>query len=148
MEKLSLTKISYKDLNARQKEQYLFQKLSAVLSDYGYATMKLIDDWQGADFIAQHCNGFGFLRVQLKSRFTIDKKYVGKALHIAFPLNLATNDWCVFPHDEIVSVLEARGIYTKSESWTRHGGYSVAGVSSQVLELLARYRLIAAQAPI
>ena len=147
MEKLSLTKINYKNLNARQKEQYLFQKLSAVLSDYGYATMKLIDDWQGADFIAQHCDGFRFLRVQLKSRFNIDNKYVGKELHIAFPLNLATNVWCVFPHDEIVRVLEASGIYTESESWKRFGAYSVAGVSKQVLELLAMYRLDTAQTP-
>lgn len=144
MEQLSLTKINYKNLNARQKEQYLFQKLSAVLSDYGYATMKLMDDWQGADFIAQHCDGFGFLRVQLKSRFTIDKKYVGKELHIAFPLNLAANDWCVFPHDEIVGVLEAKGIYTESESWTRYGGYSVAGVSNQISALLAGYRITGA----
>ncbi len=145
MEPLSLTKISYKNLNARQKEQYLFQKLSAVLSEYGYATMKLIDDWEGADFIAQHCDGFRFLRVQLKSRFTIDSKYVGKELYIAFPLNLATNDWCVFPHDEIIGLLQAARIYTETESWKRFGAYSVAGVSKQVLELLARYRLTAPQ---
>ncbi len=145
MEKLLLTKINYKDLNARQKEQYLFQKLSAVMSDYGYATMKLTDDWQGADFIAQHCDGLGFLKVQLKSRFTIETKYLDKELHIAFPLNLAENDWCVFPHDEIVGVLKANGIYTESESWTHRGGYSVAGVSGKLLELLKRYRLASKQ---
>lgn len=52
---LKLKKISYSDdLNARQKENFNFQKVSAVLADYGYVTMRLSDDWQGADFIALH----------------------------------------------------------------------------------------------
>jgi hypothetical protein len=35
-----------------------------VLADYGFLTMRLSDDWQGADFIAQHIDG-AFLKVQL-----------------------------------------------------------------------------------
>lgn len=44
-------KISYRELNARQKENFNFQKVSAVLADYGFVTFRLSDDWQGADFI-------------------------------------------------------------------------------------------------
>lgn len=36
-------------------------------SDYGFITIKLSDDWQGADFIAQHMDGQGFLKFQLKA---------------------------------------------------------------------------------
>ncbi len=32
-------KINYKDLNAKAKEIYNFQKVSAVLSDYGFTTI-------------------------------------------------------------------------------------------------------------
>ncbi len=58
-----LAKIAYHELNARQKENYNFLRVSAVLADYGFMTMRLSDDWQGADFIAQHIDGATF-RVQ------------------------------------------------------------------------------------
>src|SRR5437762_2637158 len=62
---MKLTKISYARLNARQKENYNFQKISAVLAEYGYVTFRFSDDWSGADFIAVHLSG-DVLRVQLK----------------------------------------------------------------------------------
>jgi hypothetical protein len=40
-----LTRIEYNKLNARQKETYNFQKASAILADYGFATIKLNDDF-------------------------------------------------------------------------------------------------------
>lgn len=61
-------KIQYVDLNARQKENYNFQKIAASLAEYGYSCMWLNDDWQGADFIANHIDGVEFLKVQLKGR--------------------------------------------------------------------------------
>ena len=60
---LSLTRIQYKQLNARQKENYNYQKLAAILADYGFVTMRLSSDWQGADLIAQHIDGETFLKV-------------------------------------------------------------------------------------
>jgi hypothetical protein len=47
-------RVSYKALNARQRENYNSQKISAVLADYGFSTIRPSSDWQGADFIAQH----------------------------------------------------------------------------------------------
>lgn len=52
-------------LNSRQLEAHRFQKVSAVLADFGYQTIRLSDDWNGADFIAQHIDG-SFLMVQPK----------------------------------------------------------------------------------
>ena len=72
---LDLSRVRYADLNARQKENYNFQKVSAVLADFGFSTLRLTDDWQGADFIAQHVDGETFLKVQLKGRLTFGKKY-------------------------------------------------------------------------
>jgi hypothetical protein len=65
---MNLTKIDPTNINSRQKENYNFLKVSAVLADYGFNTMRLSDDWQGADFIAVHIDGETFLKVQLKSR--------------------------------------------------------------------------------
>ena len=67
-----------------QKENYNYQKLSALLADYGFVTTRLSDDWNGVDLIAQHINGNTFLRVQHKGRLTFCKKYQGKDLYVAF----------------------------------------------------------------
>lgn len=64
---MKLKKIKYSDLNARQKEIYNFQKVAAILADYGFNCIKLADDWQGADFLAYHKDGKETLRIQLKA---------------------------------------------------------------------------------
>ncbi len=97
---LNLTLINYKSLNARQKETYNFHKVSAVLADFGYVTMRLSDDWQGADFIANHISGQHFLRVQLKGRLTLDQKYLGKDIWICFRYK---DVWYLYPHDAAVT---------------------------------------------
>jgi hypothetical protein len=78
-------KIAYDKLNARQKEQFNFQKIAATLADYGFNCIKLSDDWQGADFLAYHVDGTTTLRVQLKSRLDIKQKYRDKNIWMAFP---------------------------------------------------------------
>lgn len=93
-----LRKIAYSELNARQKENFNFQKVSAVLANYGFVTLRLSDDWHGADFIAQHISG-EMLRVQLKSRLAFYKKYQGKDLYLAFREGEA---WYLYPHDELL----------------------------------------------
>ena len=77
---MQFRKIKYADLNSKQKEIFNFQKVAGELSDYGYNCIKLADDWQGADFLAYHKDGSNTLKVQLKSRVTISKQYVGKKL--------------------------------------------------------------------
>ena len=76
--------IPYADLNSRQKENYNFHKIAARLANFGFNCLRLTDDWQGADFIACHIDGETFLKVQLKGRLVIDRKYQGKDIHIAF----------------------------------------------------------------
>ena len=49
-----------------EKEPHPFQKVAALLADYGFNCIKLDDDWQGADFLAFHKDGATTLRVQLK----------------------------------------------------------------------------------
>ena len=65
---MRLKRITYDELNSKQKEIYNFQKVVALLADYGFNCIKLDDDWQGADFLAYHKDGTTTLKVQLKSR--------------------------------------------------------------------------------
>lgn len=131
-------RITYANLNSRQKENYAYQKVSAVLADYGFVTMRLSDDWQGADFIAQHIDGKTMLRVQLKGRMTIEKKYLGKDLYICFREN---DQWYFVPHDEFVKWALTNTKIGTSYSWTNGGGYSVPYLPVAIKTHLDQYRI-------
>jgi hypothetical protein len=75
--------ISYDELDGKQKEAYNLQKVSAILADIGFVTIRMTSDWGGADFIAQHLNGV-FLKVQLKSRLTFSKNISAKTKNYTF----------------------------------------------------------------
>jgi len=108
-----LQHIKYSDLNSRQKENYNFQKVSAVLADYVYVTFRLSNDWKGADFIAQHIDGETFLKVELKGRLTLEKKYQGKDLFIAFQED---GHWYLFPNDDLLKKILAKTKIGNSKS--------------------------------
>src|SRR5260370_864313 len=68
-------------------------------ADRGFNCIKLADDWQGADFLAYHMNDTTTLKVQLKSRLTINQKYCGKGIWMAFPHE---EYWYLIEHDRLV----------------------------------------------
>ncbi len=128
-----------KRLNPRQQEIYNYQRVSAVFAEYGYQTLLLSDDWNGADFIAMKFDGTEFLKVQLKGRFTISKKYLGKDIYICFE-DKKTNSWYLYPHDKVTnskSVVK----FKKSESWEGKGEYYIGVLSKELKELLNPYKL-------
>ena len=114
---IDLKKVKYTSLNSREKENYNFHKVASALADYGYDSMRLNNDWQGADFIA--VKGDEMIKVQLKGRFTVDKKYIGKDIYMAF---LEDNIVRLYNHDKAVSVLND-GVLN-STSWVEKGAYS------------------------
>jgi hypothetical protein len=116
---MKLKEISYKELNSRQKEIYNFQKVAGLLSDYGFNCLKLSDDWQGADFLA--FDGVNTLKVQLKSRIAIYKKYKNNSLYIAFPMG---NDWYLIEHDELLILVRKDTTWLKTISWQEREGYN------------------------
>lgn len=135
---ISLTRIKYDRLNPRQKENYNFLKVSAVLADYGFMTMRVSADWQGADFIAQHTDGKTFLKVQLKPRLAFRKTYQGKELYITFS---DKNDWYLYPHDKLLKRVLRGGAVKNSDSWKLRGGYSFPKLSASLRKLLKPYKI-------
>jgi hypothetical protein len=136
--KSPLRKIAYKNLNSRQKENYNYQKLSGLLADYGYTTIRLTSDWKGADFIAQHKDGKSYLLVQLKGRLTFAKKYMGRNIWIGFPYKDA---WYLVPHDFMVEIIMSLTKRGRSNSWEKYGGYSFPYLSDAILKTLTSYKL-------
>lgn len=115
--KLDLTKVSYKDLNSKEKENYNYHKVASALAEYGYDSKRLNNDWQGADFIA--VKGNEMIKVQLKSRFTLDAKYKDKDIYIAFVEDAALK---IYLHDEALKIASSNII--ESESWRLRQRYN------------------------
>lgn len=131
-------RINYDGLNVRQKEAFNFQKVSAVLAEYGFTTIRLSSDWSSADFIAQHKDGSTFLKVQLKGRLTFDKKYKGRDLYICFPYD---EQWFIYPHDGLLQQILESGIMADTRSWRDDGCYHFPKLSVNIRRLLEPYRI-------
>lgn len=131
-------RVDYSELTSRQKEIFNFQKVAALLADHGFNCIKLADDWQGADFLAYHIDGDTTLRVQLKGRATIDEKYRGKRLHMAFPIK---GEWHIVAHDLLVELCGRHTNWLNTSSWRDNGGYSSANPGGDLRTALAPFRL-------
>jgi len=130
--------VQYSELNARQQETYNFNKIAGVLADYGYSSIRLSDDWNGADFIAQHIDGQTFLRVQLKGRLSFDKKYVNKGLWLCF---MHGSEVILYPHDPTLEKFAKSGRIVETESWKIKGQYHFPSLGNDVLALIEEYRI-------
>lgn len=108
-------RVSFKALNSKQQEAYNRAKVAARLADFGFLCLPLSSDWQGADFLAYHIDGHT-RRVQLKSRLTIARKYIGKGLSIAFPVD---GLWYLVEHDALVDLVRRHAPkWLASNAWT------------------------------
>lgn len=90
----------------------------------------------GVDFILYHEESNVTRRVQLKGRWMIDRKYVGRDIWMAFPIG---NDWYLMPHDEMLKFAEEDRV-TQTTSWIEGGAYSRRRPSVAVIAQCAPYR--------
>ncbi len=111
------------------------QKVSAKLADYGFTTMWLNNDWQGADFIAVHVDGVTDIKVQLKGRLSFSKKYIGKEIYMCF---ISEREIYLYPHDLILSQIEQR---ISDKTWLSNGTWSSPKLTKENKQLLKPYLL-------
>jgi hypothetical protein len=102
----------------------------------------------GVDFILYREDDQQVRKVQLKGRWTIDKKYVGRDIWMAFPID---GQWHLMPHDLMLEHAEADGKTLKSASWIDGGAYSKPRPSAATIAECAPYKFgsiaqVAAQA--
>ena len=109
-----------------------------MLADYGFNCIKLADDWQGADFLACHKDGLDTLKVQLKSRLTIDIKYKGKELFVAFPIN---GHWYLVEHDTLIEKVGQHTSWLHTPSWVNKGCYHSQAPNIELMQSLSGCKL-------
>lgn len=91
----------------------------------------------GVDFILYRESDNTVRKVQLKGRWMIDRRYVGRDIWMAFPIDA---QWYLMPHDEMVALAEADGKTTKTVSWIEGGAYSRPRPSVKTIAECAPYR--------
>jgi hypothetical protein len=132
---MKFEKVVYSELNAKAQEMYNFQKVSAKLADYGFTTIWLNNDWQGADFIGVHANGVTDIKVQLKGRLSFSKMYIGKNIYMCF---ISEDGIYIYPHDEVLNQLEHR---ISDKKYIKTGSWSTPRLTKQNKQLLEPYLL-------
>lgn len=131
-------KVPFDELNARQQENYNYHKLASILADYGYSSIRLTDDWEGADLIAQHINGDDFLKIQLKGRLFFGQKYLGKGLYIAFRDG---SSWFLYPHDELLKKIWETSSFAQTKAWQEAKEYHFPNIPDKIRTILKSYSL-------
>ena len=84
----------------------------------------------GVDFILYREADGHVLKVQLKGRWYIDKKYIDRDIWIAFHHD---GRWYIAPHDEMVKLGDQSG-FTTTKSWLEGGAYSCPKLSKHMIE--------------
>lgn len=132
---MKLEPIKYQDLNAKVKETYNFHKIAAILADYGYNSIWLSNDWNGADFIAVHIDGVSDIKIQLKGGISFAQKYRGKNLYIGF---IEQGDLYLYPHDDVLEQVEP---VISDKKWIEKGTYFQTKITSRFIDVLAPYKI-------
>ena len=136
---MKLTKIVYDELSAKQQETYLYHKAASVLADYGFNCIALCDDWRGADCLAYHKEDGHILKIQLKGRMTIARKYMDKDVYMCFPVDSV---WHLVLHDELLGIVDETTPSTlKSKSWLKGDEFSWGNPSKAYRQRLAEFAL-------
>ena len=91
----------------------------------------------GVDFVLYRESDNMVRKVQLKGRWMIDKKYVGRDIWMAFPIG---TDWYLMPHDLMLKHAEADGKTLESVSWIDGGAYSKPKPSVATIAECAPYK--------
>lgn len=139
--RIDFKEIDYeRDLNSCQQEAYNYQKISGVLADFGFITIPLSNDWNGADFLAQDRSGKRFFKVQLKSRLTFDLKYKGQEIYICFK-DRESGFWYMYDHDELLSEVCADGKIEETKTWANKRPYHFPTLSPDLKARLEPYQI-------
>ena len=94
----------------------------------------------GVDFMLYREKDDSLLKVQLKSRWSVDRKYFGRNIWIAFPEsgNESARAWFVVPHDLMVQHGKAK--HSKTESWLK-GIYHKPNLSADLLNVYKEFAI-------
>lgn len=122
--------------DSRSKEAFNTAQLGAAHARGQEYLLPLRFDSNGADVLAYNPATNATRAIQIKARVTIDARYSGKNLWIAFPhwVTDSQQDWYVVPHDTLVQFWGAKKVAAGR-------AFSAGTPSKQLLKSLTGYRV-------
>ena len=137
---VSREEVPYEDLDLSQRKNFNYRKITRILSKHGFRCFREPNSTRGVDFVAVRDSG-ETLRVNLKARWMIDKRYLESGLHIVFPSVDGDHGGCyMLPHDELVDLIGEHCEYLNSPSWRVRGRYS-GSTTLKMRRMLQNYYL-------
>jgi len=119
-----------------RREVILRNALSSALLELGYNVFIPVFD-EGVDLIAHRETDGDLKIIQQKSRWTVDRKYKGRNIWLAFP---DEREWFLVPQDDMLRWPEVQ-TFLKTRSWRDKGTYHKARPSKALRVRLAPYSL-------
>ena len=134
-------KVKYHNLGHKEKESYNSAHLMSIMAKWGYLeASKINGDKHGADLLFYRSSDGDVMSIQLKGRVTLDKKYLGKNLYIAYPVK-REGCWYVYPHDIVMKQSLGSSSWFKTKSWEEKGGYSWRSPPKWLVKLLEPWKI-------
>jgi len=127
----------YEAFDSRSKEAFNMAQLGALLAQRQEFLSVLRYDVNGADVISTNPKSLVSRHIQVKSRPTVSKKYIGKDLWIAFPqwTSAQSQSWYLIPHDLLMQ------IWGKEAQVQRKGVNNAANLSKQLMKELTAFHI-------
>lgn len=134
---------SPRKMNGRAIERRNPLIFTTLAYEHGYgAYLPVVDD--GIDLILcrESCAGDDLMKVQMKTRWSLNKKYEGRDIWIAFPFppQPKLNEpevWYLAPHDQLVEF--ARELDFGITYYVKNGQYSRATLGKALLSRMERF---------
>jgi hypothetical protein len=118
-------------------EHKIRHRISPIFLDDGFIPF-LPEFDTGIDLIIYRERDDLTIKLQMKSRWTINRKYLGRNLAIAFP---SEGGFYLAPHDVLLEFARDNTNYLKTQSWLVTGQYHMRNLSSVMRSQLAPYLL-------
>jgi hypothetical protein len=137
MEHIFKTKVNYSELGSKEQENFNYAKTAGILAEYGFSCSQITADKFGADMIAYHIATAKPYSIQLKgSRATLDRKYEGKDIWIAY-IDRKSSELCLYHHDSAIALFEQTKS-ANSVSWSENGWYSGMSMHNHFNDIIIR----------
>lgn len=118
-------------------EHKIRHRISPIFLDDGFIPF-LPEFDTGIDLIIYREKDDLTIKLQLKSRWTINRKYLGRNLAIAFP---SDEGFYLAPHDALFAFSKDNTNYLKTQSWLVSGQYHTRTLSQVLRRQFAPYLL-------
>jgi hypothetical protein len=124
--------------NPQIQEAIYRAEVSKIFLEHGWMVYVPEADVGGVDFLVMNLETEEVRKIQLKGRWTVDKKYQGKNIWMCFSLK---DKWYVCKHDIMVEIGLQHGLLL----WEQANGeprnaYSIGSMSKKMIELMSAYQ--------